>query len=121
MKVVVKGKEYKLEDLHITGNCSEEREITVATTADEDIIHVYTSDDVYLTKIKKLILTNPKDWILKNIVFGKDNVISGVMVQGPKNGLSLRAALEREYSDEQKAAMAERARAISPFNKQTNK
>ena len=119
MKITVKGKEYDLEELHITGNCSEEREVTVTTTADEDIIHVYTSDDVYLTRLKKLITANPDSWKITNLAFMKDGTLSGVMVIGPKNGLSFRAATEREYTDEQRASMVERGKAVGSLNKKS--
>lgn len=112
MKIIVKGKEYDLENIHITGNKTEEREVTVTTTADENIIHVYTSDDTYLTKLKKCISSNPKDWKIVDIIFKKDDAVSGVMIEGPKNGLSFRAGNPREYTEEQLTNIKDRLASV---------
>jgi hypothetical protein len=48
-------KEYNLEELTISGNTSDESEVCVTALKSEDIADVYTSDNVYLTKFKKLI------------------------------------------------------------------
>lgn len=119
MKITVKEKErgedrtveYELDELHITGNSAEEREVTVTASADEDVIHIYTSDDSYLTKFKKLMSANPK-WKIIRVTHNSDGSVPGVMLEAPKNCLSFRAGLEREYTDEQRAAMRDRLRNI---------
>lgn len=117
MKIIAKQQgsnhdvEYELDDLHITGNSAEEREVTVTASADEDVIHIYTSDDTYLTKFKKLMAANPK-WKIVMVTRKSDGSIPGVMLEAPKNCLSFRAGLEREYTEEQRAAMRDRLRNI---------
>ena len=94
MKIVVKGQEYELENLHISGNCAEDREVTVTSVAADSRMRVYTSDDTWLTKIKKCVAANPKDWQIVNLIFHKDGTLSGVTAEAPKRCLSLRVGIE---------------------------
>jgi hypothetical protein len=105
-------KEYDLEELTISGNASEESEVCVTALKSEDVADVYTSDNVYLTKFKKLIEANPDAWKITQVVERSDGTVSGVMLQVPKKCLSFRAGkeVERIYTEEQKNALAERLR-----------
>ena len=105
-------KEYDLEELTISGNLSEESEVCVTALKSEDVADVYTSDNVYLTKFKKLIEANPDAWKITQVVERSDGTVSGVMLQAPKKCLSFRAGkeVERIYTEEQKNALAERLR-----------
>ena len=105
-------KEYDLEKLTISGNPSDESEVCVTALKSEDVANVYTSDNVYLTKFKKLIETNPDAWKIIKVVERSDGTVSGVMLQAPKKCLSFRAGkeVERVYTEEQKNALAERLR-----------
>lgn len=103
-------KEYDLEELTISGNTSEESEVCVTALKSEDIANIYTSDNSYLTKFKKLIETNPDAWKITQVVERSDGTISGVMLQAPKRCLSFRAGkeAERSLSEDQKAELRER-------------
>ena len=103
-------KEYDLEELTISGNTSEESEVCVTALKSEDIANIYTSDNSYLTKFKKLIETNPDAWKITQVVERSDGTISGVMLQVPKRCLSFRAGkeAERSLSEDQKAELRER-------------
>ena len=103
-------KEYDLEELTISGNTSEESEVCVTALKSEDIANIYTSDNSYLTKFKKLIETNPDAWKITQVVERSDGTISGVMLQVPKRCLSFRAGkeTERSLSEDQKAELRER-------------
>ena len=90
MKIIVKGQEYELEQLHISGNKSEEREVTVTSVAADSYMRVYTSDDTWLTKIKKCVAANPKDWRIVSLMFHKDGTLSGVTAEAPKGWFTLR-------------------------------
>mgnify|MGYP003290675794 CR=1 FL=1 len=90
MKIIVKDKEYELEDLHITGNGAEEKEVTVSSVSADSCMRVYTSDDTWLTKIKKCVIANPKDWRIVNLTFRKDGTLSGVTAEAPRGWLILR-------------------------------
>lgn len=103
-------KEYDLEELAISGNTSEESEVCVTALKSEDIANIYTSDNSYLTKFKKLIEINPDAWKITQVVERSDGTISGVMLQVPKRCLSFRAGkeAERSLSEDQKAELRER-------------
>lgn len=103
-------KEYDLEELTISGNASDESEVCVTALKSEDVADVYTSDNVYLTKFKKLIEANPDAWKITQVVERSDGTISGVMLQAPKRCLSFRAGKEseRSLSDEQKTELIQR-------------
>ena len=105
-------KEYDLEELTISGNPSEESEVCVTALKSEDVADIYTSDNVYLTKFKKLVEANPDAWKITQVVERSDGTVSGVMLQVPKKCLSFRAGkeVERIYTEEQKNALAERLR-----------
>lgn len=111
MKITVKGKEYELDDLVIKGVSVEEQELVVTAMRDEDFFKVYTSDNTYLTKLKKMVVANPKDWEVEN-VYESCNRITGVRFKAPKKLLSFRASSKTNtLSEEQKAANAERLKA----------
>ena len=105
-----KETEYDLEELTISGNASEESEVCVTALKSEDIADVYTSDNVYLTKFKRLIEANPDAWKITQVVERSDGTVSGVMLQAPKKCLSFRAGkeIERSLSEDQKAELRER-------------
>ncbi len=106
-------KEYDLEELTISGNASEESEVCITALKSEGFADVYTSDNSYLTKFKKLIEANPDVWKITQVVERSDGTVSGVMLQVPKRCLSFRAAerVGRVMTDEEKAAAVERLRA----------
>ena len=107
-------KEYDLEELTISGNTSEESEVCVTALKSEDIANIYTSDNSYLTKFKKLIEVNPDAWKITQVVERSDGTVSGVMLQVPKKFISFRAVerVGRVMTDEEKTAAAERLRAL---------
>ena len=103
-------KEYDLEELAISGNTSDESEVCVTALKSEEIANIYTSDNSYLTKFKKLIEINPDAWKITQVVERSDGTISGVMLQAPKKFISFRAGkeAERSLSEDQKAELRER-------------
>jgi len=125
MKITVKEKErgedrtveYELDELHITGNSAEEREVTVTASADEDVIHIYTSDDSYLTKFKKFLINPDSGYIIKKVIVANDKQISGVMLEAPKRSLSFISGAKPVISEERRAALSERAKKLHEFRK----
>lgn len=103
-------KEYDLEELTISGNASDESEVCVNAIKSEDIVSIYTSDNIYLTKFKRLIEANPEAWKITQVVERSDGTVSGVMLQAPKRCLSFRAGkeIERFLSEDQKIELRER-------------
>lgn len=113
MKLKTKnGKIYDSEDLVIRGVISDEQETTVVVSRNLDQMDIYTSDNIYLTKLKKLITSNPDEWKLVDVYEGKDG-ITGVRVRAPKNLLSLREkTVKRELTDEQREAASNRMKEL---------
>lgn len=105
-------KEYDLDELIITGNASDESEVTVSALKTENFANIYTSDNSYLTKFKRLIEANPDAWKITQVVERSDGTVSGVMLQAPKRCLSFRVGKEVEISEERRIAAAERMRAL---------
>lgn len=105
-------KEYDLEELTISGNVSDESEVCITALKSESAVDLYTSDNIYLTKFKKLVEANPDAWKITQVIERPDGTVSGVMLQAPKKCLSFRAGKEvgRVYTEEQKNALAERLR-----------
>lgn len=111
MKITVNNKEYELEDLVVRGTAVEEQELTITAMRDEDFFETYTSDNTYLTKLKKMVAANPKDWQI-TAIYESYGEITGVKFRAPKNFLSFRCANRvNTLSEEQKAINAERLKA----------
>ena len=91
MNIIVNNKEYDLGKLTITKVGSDEQEAIFRVEAGDKYVHVYTSYNTYLTKLKKLVATNPHGWKIIKIIERADGTVSGVEAIGPKNGLSLRS------------------------------
>ena len=91
MNIIVNNKEYDLGALVITKVSSDEQEAIFRVEAGDKCIHVYTSYNTYLTKLKKLVVANPDGWKITKVIERADGTISGVEAIGPKNGLSLKA------------------------------
>ena len=106
MKITVKGKEYELDDLVIKGTSLEEQELVVTAMRSEDFFEAYTSDNTYLTKLKKMVAANPKDWEIED-VYESYGEITGVRFKAPKRALSFRVGNVVELSEETRAARSQ--------------
>lgn len=84
----------------------EEQETTIQFRRVDDFARICTSDTTMKTKYDKLCNNNPKHW--KKI--SEDEVFSTYECT-PKSLISARSKVtEREYTDEQRQAMADRLR-----------
>ena len=84
----------------------EEQETTIQFNRTEDVTHICTSDSTMKTKYDKLCKNYPKHWRL----ISDDGVFSKYECT-PKSLISARSKVtEREYTDEQRQAMADRLR-----------
>ena len=106
MKITVQQKEYELDNLVVRNTPIEEQELTITAMRDEDFFEAYTSDNTYLTKLKKMVAANPKDWQITNI-YESYGEITGVKFKAPKRALSFRVGNLVEVSEEVRAARAE--------------
>lgn len=106
MIITVKDKQYELDDLIIRGVPIEEQELTIVAMRDEKFFEAYTSDNTYLTKLKKMVAANPKDWQI-TAIYESYGEITGVKFKAPKRALSFRTANTVEVSEEVRTARAE--------------
>lgn len=100
---------YTVDDVAvIKGVSSEEQETTVQMSRTEDVAYVWTSDNVVVTKIKKLMGRAPGQWKLVKISTNAAGEPVGYFFKCPKKLVSFRAPVS--FSDETKKASAERGK-----------
>ena len=107
MTIKVKGQDYELDELHITGNLAADTETTINFDKESEFLRVYTSDDSTLTKIKRVMKVEGSDWKIVDIIKRNDGSISGIKATASKNMFSFRSK-KVELSDEVKEKMVER-------------
>lgn len=91
-----------------------EAETTISIARNESVAVIYTSDNTTLTKLKKRILANPRDWKVSRIYKTAAGDVGGYEITCPKKFISYRLG-EVEQSEARKAqtaAAAERLRAL---------
>lgn len=85
----------------------EEQETTISLMRNENAAEIYTSDNTMLTKFKKLVASNPKDWQVIRVVKDSEGNYTGVFLKAPKNFVSFKTK-NKELSEEQRIEAAER-------------
>lgn len=81
----------------------EEQEVNINFGRNDDMVTLYSSDSTWITKLDKLVAKAPDLYkVVNDDDFGKTYTF-------PKKLLSLRSSIvQREYTEEQRQAMAER-------------
>ena len=98
---------YTIDDVVvIKGLSSEEQETTVQMSRTEDVAYVWTSDNVVVTKIKKLMGRAPDQWKLVKISTNAAGEPVGYFFECPKKLVSFRTLRADDEND--KAAIAAR-------------
>lgn len=105
-----------IQYLTLVGSSTEEQETVVNYRRSDEYAYVETTDQTVLTKLKKLVSQNPEEWVIDNITVPKDSTsktnITSIRVRCPKKYISYRArSIEREITEEQRQALADRLRA----------
>ena len=101
--------EYTADDLGIMDVTGEEQETTISWYRREAVASVYTSDNTMLTKMKKLMAKSP-DCNLKKITWGKDGEPTVYFFEVPVR--FVKVLKPKEVSEEQRAALSERLKAM---------
>ena len=111
-------KNYTIDDLGIlAGASADEQETTIVLSRTEDKMSIWTTDNTMVTKLRALMVKNPKDYKLVGIST-RNGSPAAYEFEAPKKLLSLRSGeTTRVYTDEQRAAAAERLRAIRTSQK----
>lgn len=84
-----------------------DRETTIQSMADEKTFTFYSSENKWISKIKKLYEKYPEEVVIKKIYF-EDGKECSIMAELPKRWLKI--SHPRIMSEEQKQAAAERFR-----------
>ena len=103
-----------LDNCTLRGLCADEQETSILLTRDKktkDKARIYTSDNTFITKIKRAIKKNPDAWEIY-VAGTVDGNIIGFDFVGPNNVIKVGSGKKRVVSDEQKAAAAERLRGV---------
>lgn len=86
----------------------EEQETTIQISRDSSLAHIYCSDNTMLTKFKKLLNSNPKDWKCTPVLDSQGNP-TGYFITCPKSLISFREkATTRAITPEQREALVQR-------------
>lgn len=101
--------EYTADDLGIMDVAGDEQETTISWYRRDSVASVYTSDNTMLTKMKKLMAKSP-DCKLKNITWSKDGEPTGYFFEVPVR--FVKVIKPKEASEEQRAALSERLKAM---------
>ena len=109
-------KNYTVDDLGLlVGIPTDEQETTIVLSRTEDKMSIWTTDNTMVTKLRALMIKNPKDYKLVGISTC-NGAPAAYEFEAPKKFLSLRST-ERTSTDEQRAATAERMRAAWALQK----
>ena len=106
-----KTKNYTVNDLqNQMAVPKEERETCINWMQGDDKFTLFTSDQLIITKIRKLMPSG--EWKLLNVDMNSNGIARGYLFEAPLRALRLVSGLKKEMSEEQRLAAAERMRNI---------
>lgn len=91
---------------------AEEREVVIGFSDADNLATVYTASPKWMRKFDRLVLENPTEYteLIKRRQYVGTDIVSKMYTM-PIHLISIRTK-SREYSDEQRAIMAERLKAV---------
>ena len=92
---------------------AEEAETIINTNRSDPLAYIDTSDNITLARVKKLLVKDAANWKLVNYTVSSADpeAMTSVVVTCPKKLIRFTAKREtKEYSDEEKEALRERAK-----------
>lgn len=108
-------KNYTVDDLGVlVGIPTDEQETTIVLSRTEDKMSIWTTDNTMVTKLRALMVKNPKDYKLVGISTC-NGAPAAYEFEAPKKLLSLRNTMN--LTDEQRAALGERLKASKASQK----
>lgn len=107
---------YTADELEAVDVDMGEQEFSVSCYRTDDRVSLWVSDNTMLTKIKKCMKANPKEWKLEQIAWTKEGTVGSYEFSFPKKYLVLKAK-SKEYSEEQLEKLKERGRKMSEARK----
>lgn len=103
--------EYSPDELEPVVCDMDEQETSIVRGRQDDKWSLWVCDNTMLTKVKKVMKKSPKDYKLVSVQWDKDGNPTGYEFEVSKNCISLRTSAP-EMTEEQKAAAAERMKAL---------
>lgn len=104
----------------VINGCPEERETTINVLGSSQTMEIYTSDNVMITKLKKLLDANPdtiKCWEAGRF----EGKVTGYFFEMPKKHLSFRSSFNKHsMSEESRIAFGERIKKFYSERKSNN-
>ena len=90
-----------------------EQETVINFSRNGEIASVYTSDTTMITKIKKLVIKNPKEWVVVEIHKSENDIVAYTYECPKKLAAGLRSgSIKKEMTPEQRKASADRMRKV---------
>lgn len=116
--MVKQKKTYTVDDVvTLMGNSSDEQETSIVFERNSDKMSIWTSDNTMVTKLKKLMTNNPKEYKLVSISTCDGQPVA-YEFEAPKKLLTLKTNIPiPTLTDEQRAAKAERMKAVHEARK----
>lgn len=116
--MVKQKKTYTIDDVvTLMGNSSDEQETSIVFERNSDKMSIWTSDNTMVTKLKKLLTNNPKEYKLVSISTCDGQPVA-YEFEAPKKLLTLKTNIPiPTLTDEQRAAKAERMKAVHEARK----
>ena len=116
--MVKQKKTYTVDDVvTLMGNSSDEQETSIVFERNSDKMTIWTSDNTMVTKLKKLLTNNPKEYKLVSISTCDGQPVA-YEFEAPKKLLTLKTNIPiPTLTDEQRAAKAERMKAVHEARK----
>lgn len=116
--MVKQKKTYTVDDVvTLMGNSSDEQETSIVFERNSDKMSIWTSDNTMVTKLKKLLTNNPKEYKLVSISTCDGQPVA-YEFEAPKKLLTLKTNIPiPTLTDEQRAAKAERMKAVHEARK----
>lgn len=110
--------EYKASELEAIDAIADEQETTLQRDRNEKLWHLWTSDNLVLTKMKKMMAQNPEGYKLTQISWTRDGTPAGYGFDIDLKLIGFKAKrLTRTLTEEQKAALSARAKEMQQIRK----
>lgn len=102
-----------LKNIETVRSSSEEAETIITVERLEKDILIYSSDNVMITKIARAARKNPSAWQCWEGSRTKDGKLHGYFFSAPRNVLTFRSGIKKEYTEEQHAERVARGKALA--------
>ena len=111
-------KEIKLNQLKtIITSCADEIETSINWCRRDEGVSIYTSDNVTVTKLKKVIEKNPSGWHIYETTNDEQGRPYGYIFKAPRKAISFRSGAEVQVSEERAEAARERFKKLAAEGK----